>query len=312
METIIFLVLLTFSLFLVIRSTDFAIRYSSKLAESFHLSKYVVGFIIVAVISILPEAFISITSALDGIPSFGLGVLFGSNVADLTLVFSLVVLVSGRNLKVESKIIKNRFLYICMIFLPIILGLDGHYSKIEGLTLIIVGLLFFFYVLKDSRTEDDSKKGNFLAKDMILLIVSMAVLILGANMTVKYGVDLANNLHISPILIGMFVVGLGTTLPELFFSIKAAKKNHDGLALGDILGTVIADATILVGIAAVINPFYFEPRIIYVTGFFMLIAITLLLNFMKTGKKLTKKEAILLILFYLIFVTTELLIGFKG
>ena len=199
-----------------------------------------------------------------------------------------------------------------MIFLPIILGLDGHYSKIEGLTLIIVGLLFFFYVLKDSRTEDDSKKGNFLAKDMILLIVSMAVLILGANMTVKYGVDLANNLHISPILIGMFVVGLGTTLPELFFSIKAAKKNHDGLALGDILGTVIADATILVGIAAVINPFYFEPRIIYVTGFFMLIAITLLLNFMKTGKKLTKKEAILLILFYLIFVTTELLIGFKG
>jgi len=87
-------VLLIISLAVVIKSADLAIKYSTKLAESFHLSKYVVGFLIVSVISILPETFISITSAFEGIPAFGLGTLFGSNVADLTLVFVLVIFLS--------------------------------------------------------------------------------------------------------------------------------------------------------------------------------------------------------------------------
>ena len=122
----------------VIKSADFAIHYSTRLAESFKLSKYIVGFLIVAVISILPETFISVTSALEGIPSFGLGTLFGSNVADLTLVFAIVVLFAGRSLKIESKIIKNRYLHIGIMSIPIILGLNGYFSRWEGLFLIIM------------------------------------------------------------------------------------------------------------------------------------------------------------------------------
>lgn len=302
-------ILLLFSLLLLIKSADFAIRYSIRLAEGLRLSKYLVGFIIVAIISILPEMFVAVTSALEGVPSFGLGALFGSNVADLTLVFTLIIFIAGRNLKVESKIIKNRFLYVGALFFPIILGLNGYYSRLEGVILICVGFLFYCFVIGNSSVKGKKQSGKFNVRDVLYLLLSMGGLLLGSYLTVRYGESFAIDLKINPIFIGMFIVGLGTTLPELLFSIKAARQKHDGLALGDILGTVIADATIVVGLLAVISPFEFSPRIIYVTGLFMLSSAVLLLYFLKSGKVLTKKEAILLFLFYVLFVFAELIIN---
>ncbi|MFA6486573.1 MAG: sodium:calcium antiporter [Candidatus Magasanikbacteria bacterium] len=302
-------ILLIISLAIVIKSADFAIHYSTRLAESFRLSKYVVGFLIVAVISILPEMFIAVTSAIEGVPSFGLGMLFGSNVADLTLVFAMVVLIAGRSLKVESKIIKNRYLHIGIMSLPILFGLNGYYSRWEGLFLIVLGLAFYYYIFKNDAYDIDAPREKFKYTDLILLLISMGMLLLGSHFTVKFGVNFANYINFSPVLLGMFVVGLSTTLPELMFSVRAAKHNYDGLALGDILGTVVADATIIVGIIAIISPFAFNPQIVYVAGMFMLFGTVLLFHLMKTGKVLTKKEALSLIVFYLLFVSAELLIN---
>jgi cation:H+ antiporter len=299
-------ILLAASLFLVIKSAGYAIYHSSRLAEGFNLPKYVIGFIIVAVISILPETFISVTSASKGIPAFGLSTLFGSNVADLTLVFAMVILISGRKLKVESKIIDNRFLYIALITLPLFFGSNGYYSRIEGALLILAGLAFYVFILKDSKHSDAPKKERPSVRNILLLLLSMVGLLIGSNLTVRYGVSFAGLLGVSPVIIGMFVVGLGTVLPEASFAIRAARHRHDGLALGDILGTVIADATIVVGIVAVISPFAFSRRIVYITGAFMLFSIILLLHFMKTGKVLDRKEAVLLLFSYAVFVAAEL------
>lgn len=298
-------VLLIISILLVIKSADSAIHFSKRLSKSFGLSDYLVGFIIVAVISILPETFIAITSAIEGEPSFGLGTLFGSNVADLSLVMALVVLLSGRNLKIESKVIKNRFLHIGILFIPIIFGLNGYYSRWEGILLIILGLGFYYLMMRKNQYDVEKVKEKFSFVNIVFLLLSMGALLLGADLTVQHGIKLANFLKINPLFIGMFVVGLGTTLPELFFSIRAAKKKDEGLALGDILGTVIADATIVVGIMATISPFAFSQRIVYITGVFMIIAMITLFYFMKTGKVLTKKEAILLLLFYIFFIFIE-------
>jgi len=103
----------------------------------------------------------------------------------------------------------------------------------------------------------------------------------------------------------MLIVGLGTTIPEFFFSLKSARRQDDSLAIGDILGTVLADATVVVGILALLNPFFFPPRIIYVTGVFMLIASLVLFHFMRSGRTLSKKESYWLIIFWLIFVIVE-------
>lgn len=303
--------LITFSvaLFLVVRGAVLATKYASRLAESFRLPVYTVGFIVVAVISILPETIISITSALQGIPSFGLGVLFGSNVADLTLVFALVVLLVGRGLKVEGGILKYHDVYPFLLVLPLILGFDGHFSRVEGAMLIAIGALFYYSAFKSEGTNEvrPHESLNNRMKNALLLLVGMALLLLGSHYTVLSGVYLATLIGISPVLIGMLVVGLGTTLPELFFALKSVEKREDALAIGDVLGTVLADATIVVGILALISPFSFPQKIIYITGAFMVVAGFLLFQFMRSRRTLSKREAWVLILFWLLFVLVEYL-----
>lgn len=298
------------SLFIVVKGAEAGIKHSSRLAESLKLSKYLVGFLLVAVISVLPETFIAVTSALGGTPAFGLGTLFGSNVADLTLVFAIVAFMAVKNVKVESRIIKHNLSYLLILTLPIILGLNGFYSRAEGTVLILAGLAFYFSLFyKEGDSSEAKERRPFSWKSLFLLTVSMTVLLVASVATVRFGLLLAEDLHVNPILVAMLFVGLGTTLPELFFSIKAVRDHHDGLALGDVLGTVITDALIIVGMMAVITPFAFSQRIVYITGIFMVIAMGVLLHFMKTGKVLTKREGLYLLFFYLIFILTEFVAG---
>lgn len=298
------------SLYMVIKGSTLATTYAGRLAESFNLSKYTVGFIIVAVISILPETFIAINAALNGVPSFGLGMLFGSNIADLTLIFAILVLYAGRSLKVESKILKNRTVYPFVLLLPLVLGLDGYFSRLEGVALIIAGGIFYYVALRSGADGSVSLvRGEKRFKTTICLVFSMLLLLVGAYFTVESATELANAVDMSPILIGMLIVGLGTTMPELFFSLRSVKRHDDSLAIGDILGTVLADATIVVGILALVSPFHFPQKIIYITGSFMIFAAFLLFHFMRSGKTLTKREATILFVVWLIFVLTEFVVN---
>ena len=267
------LLIFIFSLLLVVKGATLATKYSAKLAENFHFSKYIVGFVIVAFISIIPETFISINSAIAGIPEFGLGTLFGSNVADLTLIFAILIIYAGRGIKIESKVLKNVRLYPFFLFLPLLFGLNGSYSRIEGVALIVAGSLFYYLVFKNGvEISERLNNGNGKYKNILLLLVAMAMLLVGSHFTVTSATDLAHALKVSPILIAMLVVSLGTTMPEFFYSLKSVKKKDDGLAIGDIMGSVLADATIVVGVLAVISPFSFPIKIAYITGVFMVVA----------------------------------------
>lgn len=300
--------ILIISLFLVIKGATLSTKYASRLAESYRLSPYTVGFIIVAIISILPETFISINAALEGVPAFGLGVLFGSNIADLTLIFTIIILFAGRDLKIESKVLKSHAVYPTLLFLPLILGLDGSYSRFEGGAMVLIGTVFYFIAFKNGHSNTLTfKNGHGRYESMVLLIFSMALLLVGSHFTVTSATALAYQIGITPILIGMLIVGLGTTIPELFFSIKSVEKKNDSLAVGDILGTVLADATIVVGILALISPFSFPQKIIYITGIFMVAASFMLFHYMHSGRTLTRKEAYALLAFWIAFVIVEFL-----
>ncbi|MDD2612494.1 MAG: hypothetical protein PHR38_06890 [Bacteroidales bacterium] len=291
---------------IVIKGATMATKHSVLLAESYRLSKYVVGFIVVAVISILPETIISLSAAAEGVPSFGLGTLFGSNVTDLTLVFALIVFATGRGLKVESRILKNHAVYPFLMILPLILGSDGFFSRQDGSALMLVGAIFYYMALKDGVDYSLPKhNGDGRREHLAKLLFSMAVLIIGADATVNSAVMMANYFRVDPVLIGMLVVGIGTTMPELFFSLKSVKRQDDSLAIGDLLGTVLADATIVVGILAFVSPFSFPLVMIYSSGFFMVLAAFLLFKFMHSGRYLSKKEAAFLFIFWIIFVLME-------
>jgi len=302
------------SIFLIIRGATLSTKFSGRIAKSFNLSNYVVGFLIVAVISIIPESFVAINSAISGVPSMGLGTIFGSNIADLTLVFAIVVLVAGRSLKIESKILKSNLIYPFFFLIPIALGIDGAYNRGEGLCLIIAGVIFYYLAFHQSQEGDEQKaKIKFdkkIKKDILYFVLSLLVLLVGSHFIVESGVKIAEYLTISPAVIGLFFIGLGTVIPELLFSISAVKKDQDSLAIGDLLGTVLADATILVGLIAFIKPFEFPIKIIYIAGIFMFAAAFMLYYLMRSGKILSKREGYLLILFWLIFVLMEVTIHF--
>lgn len=299
-----------FSLFLVVKGATLATKYSARLAENFHLSKYIIGFIVVACISILPETLIAVNSAIAGIPEFGLGTLFGSNVADLTLIFAILIIYAGRGIKIESKILKHVRLYPFFLLIPLILGFNGHYSRLEGAALVIAGALFYYLVFRNG-IETSAVPSNTVdkTKSIIFLLAAMALLLVGSHFTVTSATALAGGLAISPILIGMLIVSLGTTMPELFYSLKSVKRHDDGLAIGDMLGTVLADATIVVGILAFIAPFFFSVKIVYVTGAFMMVACLILINFMKSGRVISRKEGYMLLAFWLTYAVVEFIVS---
>jgi cation:H+ antiporter len=307
-------ILFIISLVAVVKSAGVAVRYATQLARLARVTEYIIGFVVVAVISVFPETFISIMSALQGVPSFGLGTLFGSNVADLTLVFAIVVLFSGGKISIASKVIKEFSTYLGVLFVPLLFGFDGFYSRIDGLVLVFAGVIFYILLLQEDHKffEAEEAMGDkkhprrVILKSLFILTLSLGVLFFTSYATVKFGVALAKDLRVSPTLIGLLFVALGTTMPELFFSLRAARKKRGGLALGDILGTVITDATIIVGLIALIKPFAFNPNLVYVTGVFMILAAIVLFFFMRTGRELSRKEGMLLILFYLLFIWAEL------
>lgn len=302
------LVLFLISLFILVKSTGYCINYSARIAKIFRLSEFIVSFFIVAIVSVLPEATMSIISAVKGVPEFGLGTLFGSNVTDLTLVFGIVAIFSYSGIRVKSEILKKNFFYLLLLLMPLLLGIDGHFSRIDGLLLVIGGGVFFLTLSIESKMFSkpfNNLMNRSLFKNAALLIAAMAVLLISAYYTVKFGVGFANAIRIPPALIGLTVVAIGTCLPELVFSLKAIKTKHDSLVLGDILGTVITDATIILGIVALVHPFYFDTSMIYITGVMMFLAGFVTILFIRSGKVLSKKEGVILLLFYIAYLIIE-------
>lgn len=173
---------------------------------------------------------------------------------------------------------------------------------------MLAGGLFYYYTIKNGSEDAPSYHAENMSKQksFIMLLISMMILLIWAHFIISSSLQIAELLWVNSIVIDMLVVWLWTTIPELFFALQSIRNNDDSLAIGDILWTVLADATIVIGLIAVISPFDFPDRIIYFTGVFMLTAACILFYLMKTGKMLTKKEANILFLFWIFFAVLEL------
>ena len=309
MQTILVLLL---SLFAVVQGASLSTKYAEKLAEGFKLSRYMVGFIIVSFISILPETMIAISAALQGQPEFGIGTIMGSNVADLTLVFAVITFAAGKSgLQVEKQLAKKLLAYPLFMSIPMFLGLDGNYSRAEGITMIIVGVIFYIFIFSKSVNISGGPRdadSQYRWRNFGFLVLSLALLLTGAHFTVDAASELALAIGVTPVLIGILIVGLGTVIPEMAFSYKATKDRKTSLAVGDVMGSVLADATVVIGIVALINPFGFPARIAYVAGIFMVVSSIVLVFFIKSNYRIKRPEAIFLLSMWLAYVVTEVLI----
>ncbi len=295
-------------LILVISGT-LLIRSLPKMASYLKISGFVIGFILIALSTSIPELFIGITSALNRTPILSLGDVLGSNVINLTLVIGLVV-IFARGIQVKGKVIKRDLFYTFIItLLPLFLMLDRQLSRLDGIVLLLVFLIYLISLLsqKRNRTKNVSNisRKEFL-KSSLIFSLGIILLLISAQVIVHFGSLLALELGLPLILIGIAIVALGTSLPELTFQINAVRAKREEMALGDLLGSVSANSALVLGIVALIYPITITDFSLFlVVAGFLIAALILFTILVRTKEKLTWKEGLILVFLYIIFIIVE-------
>ena len=302
--------LILFLLFCVILVTSGGLLVKSlkKIAGYLHVSEFIVGFILMAFATSLPELFVGISSALNKETSLALGNIIGANILDLTLVMGIIILL-GREIKIKNKRTKKDALYMVgFTALPLLLMLIGSsISRFDGFILITAFVAYSVILYREGRLKSKEfvmveKRWEPIAYTM-LFAVGLTLLFASSHYVVRYAQALSLDLNFPPILIGLFLISIGTTLPELTFGVRAVMTGNSEMALGDQIGSVIANATL--GITALIHPISANLVLFFTSGIFMIIVAFLFATFTESGNKLSYKEGISLIMLYVFFLIVE-------
>ncbi len=296
------------------KSTDILVSSLNQLSKTTHLGKLALTSFILALATSLPELFVGIAAALENKPTLALGNVIGSNIANLSLVIGGTTLVGGTMNVVGNFLRKDIFYTFLVGSLPLILLLDNKLSRVDGLILLVVYFWYLATILKFKPRKGGlngiikrlEKKETEVALSWFFL--GIILLIFSADMIVKISSQIANIFSIPLILIGLFLVAVGTSLPELFFGIKAIRAHQIAMVFGNLLGSVVANSSLVLGITALIAPIevLYLQEYLLATVFFILI-FGLFYFFVRTKHKLERWEGGVLFLAYLLFAAIEFL-----
>lgn len=294
----------------LVKSSAILIKALVNVARFLKWSEFIVSFILVGITTSLPELFVGISSALRKAPELSLGNVIGSNIVNLTLVAGLIILFS-KNKKVQEKIIKRDIWIIFgLAILPIIFLLNKNLSRLEGLILLALFCAYLIYLIKQKK---DSPKilNNFnqvktFLKSIGLFIASL-VFLLGSSWLIVYSAQqIAHGLNANLIIIGILLVALGTSLPELIFGLKASLMHHEQMHIGNLIGSTAANSALVLGVTALINPINLQDlNSFLMPGIFMIFAILIFNFFIRTKQKFSWWEGALLVLIYIVFVILQ-------
>lgn len=314
--TFIYLGIFIISFFVLIYASSRLVSSLTHIAKFLGWKEFVVAFFTMAMAGAIPNLSVGISSALHGIPELSFGDIVGGNIIDLTVAVALAVLISKGGLKLSSRAVQGSAIFTLLIaILPLLLILDGAISRIDGMVLISA---FFVYVVwlfgkkeRFSKSYDPVEGGigfKVFFKKLAVLIGAVFLLLLAAEGIVRSATFFSTSFNLPLALIGILVVALGNALPEIFFSIQAARRGEGWMIIGNLMGSVIIPASLVLGIVSLIHPIVitnFSPFAI--ARFFLILATIFFLIFLRTGKKITRREAIFLLFIYLSFVLTEIL-----
>jgi cation:H+ antiporter len=303
--------LLAGGLILLFVGAELLIRGSSSLALRFGISPLVVGLTVVAFGTSSPELVVSINASLDGNPAIALGNIVGSNICNIALILGIASLI--RPLAVEAQVVKREIpILIAISLLMFILLLNNEISRPEGI-LFVSGIVVYtslsIYLSKketSQKVKSEFEEGIPKAKttvsvSIIMSIGGLALLIFGSDLFVKGAVGVAEKLQLSQAIIGLTIVSLGTSLPELITSAVAAYKKEADIAIGNIVGSNIFNILAILGITATVSHVV-APDISILDLSFMLGFAFLLWPLTKTGFVLNRLEGSILLLGYLIYI----------
>ena len=303
---------------MIFYSGRWLIKGLTGMARFLEWKEFVVAFFTIALAGAIPNLFLGISSALQGIPELSFGDVIGGNMIDLTVAVALAALVI-KGLPAEGKIIQRSALFtIAVALMPLFLILDGVLGRGDGLILISMFVFYIFWLFsKEERfskvyeeNEGDTVKDfKKFIKDIGMVVLGVAFLILAAQGMVFSALWFAGSLNLSLALIGILIIAIGNSLPEIYFSIVSAKQGKAGIVLGNLMGSVIVPATLVLGTVAIICPIQIQDFSPFAIGrFFLIVSALFFFFFVRTDRRVTKKEALFLLGIYALFVLFEILI----
>ena len=315
---ILYILIFIVSCLLLIKSGTWTVQSLIRIAKSLEWKEFVLAFILMAFVTSLPEFFVGISSALHNRPELSLGNIIGANIINLTLAIAIVVLLA-KKLDCGTKLIQRSSIYTALIaFLPIILMLGDGISRIDGIILLVVLFFYVKFLFKEQSKYKEILVNKFkrdwtgfksFLKDLAMFFGGIGLLLLSAEAIVWSILALSSSLNLPLIFVGSLIVPLGTTLPEIVFGLKAITMGHKKIVLGALMGSVVANSTLVLGTTVLISPLYISEYAPYIIGIlFTIITCLFFAIFSRTEKEITEKEALVLFAVYFLFVFSQLVI----
>ena len=307
---------------ILVKGADLLITGASGLARRIGIPEFVIGLTLVAFGTSLPELTVNVHASLEGASEITLGNVIGSNIANILLILGIAGLI--RPLSIHRTFVKKEiplnFLSILVLFAMVGDRILDHapsafVSRSEGLVLIttFVGYLYFLAAFLERNTVDDGTPKLGYVKGGVLILLGLAGLIFGANWTVSGGVNLALALGVSQVIVGLFMIAVGTSLPELLTSAVAAYRGNSDIALGNVAGSNIFNVSLVLGASALVNPIPVPERafkdltLLFVATFVLFIS-----NYTGSRYTVSRWEAGIFLLIYIAYAIYSWYMEFVG
>lgn len=319
MEMLIQLLLLVLGFVMLVKGADWFVDGAASIASKFGIPQLIIGLTIVAMGTSAPEAAVSITAAMGGNADITIGNIVGSNILNILIILGITSLVYPISVQKNTLAIDIP-VTIFITALLLLLGYDGNITRIDAIIMLVIFfayLTFLFISAKKERnallqnsveetssvntaSEETEIKDMPLIKAILFTVIGLALIIAGSNFVVKSATFIAEKLRLSQRFIGLTIVALGTSLPELFTSVTAAIKKNSDIAIGNIIGSNIFNILFVVGLSALIIPVPFQAEFRFDTIISGIAAIVLLL-FCLPKKKLPRFAGAIMLLGYVAY-----------
>lgn len=288
----------------LVKGADWFVEGTSGIASKMGIPQLVIGLTIVAMGTSAPEAAVSITSAFKGSADIAVGNVLGSNILNILVILGITSIITP--LLLQNSTIRYEIPF--MIFVTIVFGIVGLNNYILGwlasailLFLFIVYLAYLYYMSKkgfiDSE-EDNLKSEQSMFKLIILSVIGVVLIIIGSNFAVDGATGLARVFGVSERVIGLTIVALGTSLPELVTSVTAALKNKADIAIGNIVGSNVFNILFVIGISSAITPVPYQSAFFFDTVVAVLSAVLLYLLILNKDRQLKRCGGVLMLIIY--------------
>lgn len=266
MTILIQILLLAIGFAMLVKGADWFVDGASGIAEKFKIPQLVIGLTIVAMGTSAPEAAVSITAALRGNADITVGNVVGSNILNILIILGIASAIT--TIRVTKTTIRYEIPFMLLITLVFMaLGYtDEKLTLIEGIILLaffVAYLVYMFWMAKTGQAEaEEITVEGSVPKLLAMTVIGLALIVFGSDVTVDAATELATIFGVSERFIGLTIVALGTSLPELFTSVIAARKGKADIAIGNIVGSNIFNILFVVGLSALITPVVFAPSFV--------------------------------------------------